>query len=181
MIISADDIRTVRPIATNTDDANRINPYIHETEILYLIPALGAEKYKEISDYTTLKNAFEPSEEIPTFEETASIETILDGGYYTDSCTNELAHFEGLTKALAHLAYSRMVANNQINVTPFGVVGKLSIDSEKVDEKILVRTSKESEQVGREYLQQTVKYITQIDGLNQVKNVYNKKYKVIGD
>lgn len=179
MIINGTDVRKYRPIALNLDDEKRLNTYILEAQELEFLPLVGADKYKEIDDYTTLKAAFVPSEEIPTFTENVDIENILDGGYYLDSCgVNQ--HFAGLTKALAYLTYAEFMPDNQVNVTPFGVVNKLSLDSEKTDEKTLMRMAGSSRQKGLEFMQQTVNYIAGLEA-ELPKKASSRKYKIIGD
>jgi len=160
MIIDYTDIRAVRPIAENLIDEKRLAPYIDEADKLYLLPALGATLHKAVeTDKTTYA-------------------TLFAGGYY-DADTR---HFAGLTQAAGYLAYARFVRNQNVNVTPFGVVQKQTQYSNPVDEKTIVRTANEAEKIGLEYLRQCVEYLKfggQIDQNEKTKT--KKKFKTIGD
>ena len=100
MIITANDIRTVRAIAQNINETDRIDTYIEEVENLFLIPQFGARLFKEIS------------EKKPEFT------LLLNGGFYD----SDKKHIPGLIKAVAYLVYSRFVINQPINITAFGAV-----------------------------------------------------------
>jgi hypothetical protein len=160
MIINYTDIRAVRPIAENLIDEKRLAPYIDEADKLYLLPALGATLHKEIeTDKTTYA-------------------TLLAGGYY-DADTR---HFAGLTQATGYLAYARFVRNQNLNITPFGVVQKQTQYSNPVDEKTIIRVANEAEKIGLEYLHQCVEYLKnegKIDKNQKIKTI--KKFKTIGD
>ena len=160
MLITTNDIRRHRPIAGNIDDMKRLEMYIHEAETLYIIPAIGAELYKEV-------------------DENPSAHTLLlDGGYYN----NNTRYMAGLKAAISLLAYSRFVLNNGINATPFGVKEKLTLDSGTVGDKALFRHANEAENTGKVYLNQCLEYLSFDAGACGFKRLKTgaKKFKAIG-
>lgn len=160
MLITTNDIRKHRPIAGNLDDMKRLEMYICEAETLYVIPAIGAELYKEV-------------------DENPSAHTLLlDGGYYN----NNTRYMAGLKAAVSLLAYARFVLNNSINATPFGVKEKLTLDSNNVGDKALFRHANEAENTGKAYLNQCLEYIRfDMDKCGyKVPQVGVKKFKAIG-
>lgn len=160
MIVTPNDIRKHRPVAGNLDDMKRLEHYIREVETLHLIPAIGAELYKQVdenpNDHTLL----------------------LDGGYYD----NNTRYMAGLKAAVSLLAYARFVQNNSINVTPFGVKEKLTLDSSTVPDKALYRHANEAENTGRAYLAQCKAYLSYINNVcgASVVAVGTRKFKAVG-
>jgi len=137
MIITASDIRTVRPVAANLSDSDRIDTYIAEAENLWVRPALGPAVYKAIEADRTAYSA------------------LLSGGYYD----SDEKYCNGLTAAVAYLAYSRFIKNQGVNITAFGVVLKKSDYSEPVDEKTIARAANDAEKIGTQYLRECVEYL----------------------
>lgn len=136
-MIEYNDIKHVRPIADNINEAKRIQPYINEVETLYLMPHFGAKRYKKIE------------------ADKAACEDLFKGGYYDD----DNRYFAGLNEAAGYLVYSRFVKNNQINVTAFGIVNKQGQFSEQADERQIIRTANDAEKIGLEYLRQCVEFL----------------------
>ncbi len=160
MIITANDIRTVRAIAQNINETDRIDTYIEEVENLFLIPQFGARLFKEIS------------EKKPEFT------LLLNGGFYD----SDKKHIPGLIKAVAYLVYSRFVINQPINITAFGAVFKNGEFSEKIDEANLIRAAKQAEKIGMEYLNQCVDFLVFTNKLPTATGLITKrKFKIIGD
>jgi hypothetical protein len=160
MLITTNDIRKHRPVAGNLDDMKRLEMYIREAETLHVLPAIGAELYKEV-------------------DENPSVHTLLlDGGYYN----NNTCYMAGLKAAISLLAYSRFVLNNSINATPFGVKEKLTLDSGNVTDKALHRHANEAEKTGLAYLQQCIEYLNFTDGKCRVKRTSTgtRKFKSVG-
>ena len=160
MLITTNDIRKHRPVAGNIDDAKRLEMYIREAEMLYVIPAIGAELYKEV-------------------DENPSVHTLLlDGGYYN----NNTRYIAGLKAAVSLLAYSRFVLNNSINATPFGVKEKLALDSNAVSDKALFRHANEAENTGKAYLAQCLEYLNFEKGScgYRPQQIGSRKFKAVG-
>jgi hypothetical protein len=159
MIASINDIKDIRPIADNIP-LSRITVYLKEAESLYVIPAFGASLFKNISDnqenYTTL----------------------LDGGFYD----NDKHYFEGLRKSIAYIAYSKMILNQDFNVTAFGTMFKNSEYSEHSNEKTLLRISNDALAIGVRYLDDCLDYLKYIKLLPCFlnKSDRNGRIKIIG-
>jgi hypothetical protein len=169
-IIKSGDLRKVRTVSENLQDEKRIAPYIRETEQLDVMPAIGALLYKQFSDAEFAENIKNDGEAVITTNSGKQItltesewNKILEGDYYTSdngSCSREeLKHSAGLLSAIAHLAYARMLPNQPLNVTAFGVVKKTTNLSEPVDETTLFRAANEARKIGLEYLRQSVDHL----------------------
>ena len=161
MIASINDIKEIRPIADNIP-LNRITIYLKEAENLYVIPLFGASLFKKISesqdDYTTL----------------------FVGGFYD----NNKHYFEGLRKSIAYIAYSKMILNQDFNVTAFGTMFKNNEYSEHSNEKTLLRISNDALSIGIRYLDDCVEYLKYIKLLpccNINRNNRNSRIKIIGE
>lgn len=140
MIIGIEDIKAIRPIYDSLDSEERVLPYIREAEVLFIIPAIGAATFKAI-------------------EETPEAYTlVLDGGFYQDE-RGETQYLTGLKKAAAYLAYSRLVTNQQVSVTTYGVDYMQSEYSQRVDTKALTYQSNEAKEVGMQILSELQKYL----------------------
>jgi hypothetical protein len=158
MITEYADIRNVRPVAENIIDEKRIRPYIEEAELLYLVPAIGASLYRDIS------------------ENRQNYEPLFSGGYYdANRC-----HFAGLREAMGYLSYARFIRNSSVNVTAFGVVVKQGEYSQPADEKTIVRISNDAEKIGREYLSQCIHWLRFEGIMKEKRAVRHTKFKTIG-
>ena len=158
MLITTNDIRKHRPIADNIDDQRRLAMYIEEAEKIDIIPVIGAELYKDCNEH--------PDEH----------EILLNGGYYNDN----INYFAGLKAAICLLAYARFLPNNNINITPFGVKEKISLDSNEVSDKSLFRQINEARNTGLAYLQQVLDYIQFNQGRCGRDIKIKTKFKAIG-
>jgi hypothetical protein len=160
MIASINDIKNIRPIADNIP-SSRITIYLKEAENLYVIPAFGASLFKNISDnqenYTTL----------------------LEGGFYD----NNKHYFAGLRKSIAYIAYSKMILNQDFNVTAFGTMFKNSEYSEHSNEKTLLRISNDALAIGLRYLDECLYYLKHINVLPCClkQTDRNRRIKIIGE
>ena len=160
MIASINDIKNIRPIADNIP-SSRITIYLKEAENLYVIPAFGASLFKNISD------------------DQENYVTLLEGGFYD----NDKHYFEGLRKSIAYIAYSKMILNQDFNVTAFGTMFKNSEYSEHSNEKTLLRISNDALAIGLRYLDECLDYLKHINVLpcclNQTDR--NRRIKIIGE
>jgi hypothetical protein len=133
-LISATDFATYKELSVNIDDTTRINPYILQAQQFDLKLLVGEVFYKDILDN-------------PTSTENA---LLLNEGSYTHQ--NKSYEFFGLKSALVYYAYARLLENQNINVTRFGVVFKNNADvSERVDEKTLQRLIQQARGQARAY------------------------------
>lgn len=160
MLIELKDIQEVRPVGSNIS-LDRVLPYIDEVEQLTVVPLLPTGLYSRLASAPDdPENAF-----------------ILDGGVRNEGSADEV-RLVGLKKAIALLAYARIVVNNQANVTPLGIRVKESNFSEDAPDKLLFRVANQAEATGKVYLQQVVDYLN-AEGCTQ-KSVSRPKFTVIG-
>jgi len=150
MLITVNDIRAYRAIATNIDDA-RVNTFIAEAEQLDILPAVGAAEYARLAAGQGLSP-----------DETA----LLNGGYYVNYAGVE-EHQNGVKAALSYLAYARFIRCHGVNITPFGVVVKSADDSQPASQQVVSAAAKDAEQIGREYLAQAVRFWRQVGPQSQ--------------
>lgn len=162
MIITVEDIRKVRHIAHNIDNG-RVDMYIREAEVLDVVPAISAELYKVLDAGEDL---------------TAEQEMMLNGGYYDDGCSKR--KFEGLKVATAYLAYARFMRNNQVNVTPYGVVAKIGEESTPSERSIVVAQAQEAENIGRALLAEAVRYWHNVSDSCSCTTKKKRKFYAIG-
>lgn len=157
MIITVEDIRKVRHIAHNIDNG-RVDMYIREAEVLDVVPAISAELYEVLDAGKNL---------------TAEQEMMLNGGYYDAGCGKR--KFEGLKVATAYLAYARFMRNNQVNVTPYGVVTKIGEESATTEHRIVVAQAQEAENIGQALLAEAVRYWDSVGDKSACKTMTKKK------
>lgn len=138
------DIATIRPIAKNVNTIERVRTYMEEVSRLEILPIVGAAQYQNIEQGN-----------VPLTD------PLFVGGYYTVvEHGNTITKYQsGLNNALLYLTYSRLILNNQVNVTAFGVVQKKTELSEPIDEVNLIRQANEAEMIGKEYLRQVADYV----------------------
>jgi hypothetical protein len=170
MITKLANIRAVRPIAENLDDTKRLNPYIAETENLYLLPMIGAKIYEELDTYV---NAESPTAN-PTYD------LLMNGGYYTHA--SERYQFAGLKMAMGYLVYCRFLKNQNLNVTAFGITRKTSEFSEASEERTVVRVANDAEAIGKRYLQECYEYLSRMEIFETYREnkTSSRKFKIIG-
>lgn len=142
MITTIDTLRGIRDIAANVKDA-RIEPYIKECEDAYIMPALGAGLY----------------ERLDTKQEQDQV--LLDGGYYDGPDGRAYCH--GIRRAVAYFAYARLLRNNQVNVTAFGVTQKTGAYSQPTDGQQIASAATEATKMAEVYLHSCVDYIHRED------------------
>lgn len=142
MIIEVNDIRRYRQLAENIDP-RRVEPYIREAEVLDVAPELGGDE--------VLRLAAEDR------ELTDDERTLLSGGSWTDGC-GRTHIFEGLKAAVAYLAYSRFVAANAVQVTPYGVVTKEADDSSPASAQSVAAVASTAMKIGRQHLADAVEW-----------------------
>ncbi|MCL1936820.1 MAG: hypothetical protein FWF52_00285 [Candidatus Azobacteroides sp.] len=186
-IIKPDDIRKVRAIAENITDSKRIEPYIHEAEILDVMPAIGVSLYKQIVDnnfydfLTTNGNVQIVTNNGVKILTQKKWDKFLNGGYYTCSdgaCNSDNTRYSaGLIAAISYLAYARMLPNQPLNVTAFGVVQKTTTLSEPIDEKTLFRAVNETRKIGLEYLRQSTDHLRCEGFIDDCKKANAKRYR----
>lgn len=184
MIIQPDTLRRYRPIAENIEDPARIVPYIREAETLRLVDVIGASLYHwlDSTDFSTgdTFDYLSPSGRVVTIT-AAQYAALMNGGYYDrPGCGS--GYSEGLSAAIAYIAYARFVVNNPINVTAFGVKTKSSAYSENVSDTILIRSANDAQKIGEAYLQKCVEQLRTMGLIEclEYREGASSKYHVIG-
>ena len=145
MLTTIENLKAIRDISANLKD-QRIQPYIKEVEDAYVLPAIGAELYEKL-------DAGETTDTI-----------LLDGGYYdkpSEKCAGgkTRARCYGIRLAVAFYAYARVLKNNQINVTAFGVTQKTSPMSAPTGDEAIEDAVSEARKMGDLYLHSCVEYL----------------------
>lgn len=183
MIITANDIRKIKPIAQNIVDPTRIEPYISNAETLDVIPALKPLIFKQLEEKKAQNGAIPYTFKLENGAEKTIEKAEFDGIFTNIFYNNDKNYSQGLTEAIAYLAYSRFIPNNAINATAFGTKIKTTEFSEDVSDTTLFRQANEAKKIGLEYLNQVIKYLTYL-GLYpnkcEVNTVHVKKFKAIG-
>lgn len=158
-IITDEEIRKIRAIAPHLN-SERLEPYIDEAISLIVIPIIGADAYKRISERQTENR------------------NILEGDYFANE-GGGLTYVNGLKKAVAYLAYSRFLLAQQVTVTSFGVGYKNGELTERTDDKALQYLSNSAREVGMQYLTEVQTVMKQ----GETKSGAKKKAKItiIGD
>ena len=181
MIINIDHIRQSRAIALNIDEISRLEPYITEAERLWVMPAMTAELYYKIEQAVSKDSSGYPKVHADNSLYLSDYNILIEGGYYDGN----KKYSAGLVSAVAYLAYSRLLLQNPINVTAYGVVFKQGEYSEAVDSTTLLRASKEAEKIGLAYLKQCVDYLAftnaQASLSSAIPTHTRRKFKPIGD
>lgn len=191
MLITVEDIRKYREIASNTQK-NRVEIFIRETEELDIIPLLGVTEYDKLVQQrpfvlghnvlgvTRLGGSKE-------HELTPEEELMLGGGEYMDDC-GCMQRFSGLIAAESYLVYARFIRNHPVQVTPYGVVTKEADDSSPASAQTIVSVSRDSEKIGRQYLADTIRYWRHLqqtgrcgDRCQQKVRASRRKFYAIGD
>lgn len=199
-LIEVDDIRAVRPLAENIDEA-RVNVYIDEAERLDILPAIGGEIFKTLRNVgvimvdeqgTELQD--EAGNTIKTLDEgdlPADVQLLLNGGYWdTDKdggcgcCKGGgVIRFEGIRAAECYFAYARLIRNNSVNVTRFGVVIKEADDSSPASGQQIAAISNDAYKIGAEYLRVTIEWwnATHPATADKMKEGKRRKFVAVGD
>ena len=119
-LITFSDFEPYRELTGNLDVTERLNPYITQAQNFDLKQLMGNQFYTDLVNNSSDQN----------------YQDLLNGGDYV---YNNLTYsFTGLKAVIVMFAYARFLANQNINVTRFGVVFKNNNDvSERVDTKTL--------------------------------------------
>ena len=162
MLINAEYIRGEEDIANNIDDTKRILPYIEKAEREWIINAIGVKNYKDLEKGT----------------DDAVLNLLLEGGYYKE----DTIFFSGLRKAIAHLAYSLFVRNDNVFSTASGFRYKGNTElSDRIEDRTILRVANEAEARGLKYLNECISYLKIAQGNTAVSKITKKKFIIIGN
>lgn len=155
MIIDVDYIRyNVRDIAANID-ASRLHNFIREAENIDIRSAIGAELFRKLDNIGPFRVV--DGEIVGDYDLTTEEKNLLVGGYYTSSCGCS-EYFEGLLLALGYFAYARLVREQSLNVTAYGVVVKEGELSSPADTRAIAAAALNAQNIAEAYLGNTLKY-----------------------
>lgn len=142
MITTIENLKEIRDISNNLKDG-RILPYIKEVEDAYILPTIGADLYERLDNG----------------EEEDAI--LLNGGYYEidtpDGKKKEKCF--GIRLAVAYYAYSKVLRNNMVNVTAFGITEKQTSLSNPSDNHDIDDAVAQARTMGEYYLKSVVRYL----------------------
>ncbi len=140
--ITLNDIKMLRPTAEL--DGVRWEPYCVEAQDQDLRPILGDGLF-----YDFMTKFYSTGD--PMY---ASYQELLNGKVYTYN--SQSIYFDGIKPMLCYFTLARLVQNNPVNITRFGVVTKVVSQSQNVDAQTL-------RQVVNELRSNAVSYKNQVD------------------
>lgn len=154
VIITLNDLKALRPLAEL--DGTRWEQYAVEAQDQDLRPILGDALYYDLMTkfYLPLDSMY------------SAYQDLINGTEWTYN--GDTIYFDGLNPMLGYFTLARLIQNNQINVTRFGVVVKTTQQSTPVDAQTL-------RQVVNEMKSNAITYKYQVDlFLGQNQTIYTK-------
>lgn len=144
-LITITDIQAIRPIGqVNSTTNDRINMYIKEAQAFDVADSIGLALLADvIANPSTAPNML-----------------LVTGGTYTVGTKVYECH--GLKMAIAYYAYARIVKNNCVNVTAFGVTEKTTDNSEPASEAKVALVVREAIASGKAALQSCISLIKNV-------------------
>jgi len=146
VIITLQDIKDIRPLAELGD---RWEQYASESQDQDLRPILGDGLY-----YDFMTKWFSTGDAMYT-----NYQNLLNGTTYTYS--GQPIYFDGLKPMMAYFTLARLVMNNPVNITRFGVVTKVVTQSQAVDPIVLRTVVSELKSAAMTYKNQTDLFLNQ--------------------
>lgn len=155
------DLKDLRPLADF--DGSRWEQFAVEAQDQDLRPVLGESLYYDMM--TKFFNTLDPMY--------AEYQKLINGALWVYNGDN--VYFDGIKPMLAYYTLARLVQNNQVNITRYGVVTKVNAQSEPADYQTVTR-------VVNEMRSNAVGYRLQVDDyLLNNQTVYTKyKGSVVG-
>ena len=165
-ILTVEEFRTLaRPTSKHLDD-DEIVSYIGECEDVFIIPAIGLEKYQSLL-----------STELPDGDK-----ILLSGGTFEskDGKKNKCA---GLKKTLAYFVYGKLSMADGSMITRSGYVQHNDSYAERTDDKNRVRRYDDVMNVAEQYLNSCLSYLKTFTGYEEIKPVRGTRVHIhaIGD
>jgi hypothetical protein len=148
LLISADVIARYRPLSKGIP-ASRMEPYIREAQYNDLRPILGDPLFLDFM------KKFDASGD-PMY---ADYQKLLLGDEYTPPGDTATIEYPGIVPMLAYYTLARFVEGNRMNVTTYGVVQKVTEQSEPMGEKLLDGAIASFRSNGYGFEQALVKYL----------------------
>lgn len=123
VLITIDDLKAIRPLAEL--DGLRWEQYAVESQDQDLRPILGDGLY-----YDFMNEVFDTGDSMY-----AHYQSLLNGKSWTYN--GQTVYFDGLKPMLCYFTLARLVQNNQVNITRYGVVSKVVPQSQPVDAQVI--------------------------------------------
>jgi len=142
---------------------NRIEPYIDEVEQRIIKPRIGHELFIDLIDWINSENKSAFPEEY---------ETLMSGGIYeyiVNCQPFEQRVFKGLLEAMKYYVYAKIVKNNDINITRFGIVNKDDEYSSRVDLNIRLAAEKDALQIADGYMSECIDFLKSTSAIIKFK------------
>ena len=159
------DIQAVRPIG-QISSSLRVDMYITEAQTFDVAPSIGLTLMAWLIANPTDAKAI----------------LLVSGGEYT--VNSKVYECLGLKKAIAYYSYCRIVKNNCINVTAFGVTEKTTDNSEPAGEAKVSMAVREAEASGNACLESCIRLLINKPTdypLADVTGPRGCRFKVYGD
>ena len=147
VLITLEDLKQLRPTAEL--DGLRWEPFCLEAQDQELRPVLGDGLYYD------LMNEFQDTGD----DMYASYQSLINGVAYT--LNGQTVYFDGLKPFIGYLTLARLVQNNPVNITRFGVVTKVVTQSQPVDAQVLRQVVNELKSNAMTYKNQIDTYLLQ--------------------
>lgn len=156
-IITVQEARTLsREISAQLRD-ERIIPFIKEAEDLYVRPAVSDDIYLDIlHELNAEKYA-----------------VLLNGGVYRGGTK----YCSGLKKTTAYYTYAKILLNNQIAVTSYGVVQKSINESQQIERGNLMKAYNDAMITADKYMAECVVYIKE-ELKKETKGITSSRVKI---
>lgn len=165
-ILSADEFKKLaRPTSKHLDD-EEIESFIGECEDIFIIPAVGLEKY------TDLLNDERPEAD----------EILLSGGTFDDK-EGKKNKCAGLKKSLAYFVYGKLAMSDGSIITRSGMMQHNDSYASRTDDKNRVKRYDDVMDVAEAYLNSCLVYLKTLDGYEKLKPVRGTRLHIhaIGD
>lgn len=159
-LTTPDNVRkNTRPVSEHLDD-ERIVIYIDEAEHLNVKPRIGDALFVDLLKWVQAsdKSAFP-----------AGYQTLMDGGVYEGPTGAECGSapttkmFKGLRATLEYYVYAKLVKNNNLNVTRFGLVDKNDDYSSSIELKQRLAAEKDALSVADGYMADCLDFLKVAD------------------
>lgn len=145
VLITLQDLKNLRPTAEL--DGSRWEPFALESQDQDLRPILGDGLYYDfMNKWHSTGDAMY-----------ASYQNLLNGVAYTYN--GQTIYFDGIKPMLGYFTLARFVQNNPVNITRFGIVTKVTPQSQSVDPQIIRQVVNELRSNALTYKNQLDQYL----------------------
>lgn len=135
-------------------DETKVLAYIYEAEQNNIKPKIGDDLFLRLKD--------------------GENPLLLEGGTYEKN--GKRYYLNGIKKALAYYAYSRLLESGSVNLTRQGVVNRRSDDANAVNEDNIIKISRETYAIADRYMQEVMDYL----GAGEAKTTQRTSVRLIG-